>query len=315
MKRIVFVCAALLVFSLSSAPARADNYTGTWSIAPSSKAGDVDLQLRYVRSGSFGSEQWDESEDTPVSQLHGLTTADIQSSGARKTFTIQEDAGAFRADGTFNGGNGAGTWTFVPSPAFANELRRRGMGSPTDKEQFQLAMARFRLSTLDSLLNSGFERPSIGDLIAMGQHGVDDDYINAMKGVRLSPKRISELIRMRDHGVSAKYAAEMLRRAPQLTAEDLIELRDHGVSTEYMQALVDGGYGNVSPSQAERLMDHGVSSRYLAGLHRLGFHPTVDELVRLADHGVSIAFIERMRQHGYTHLSVDDLIRLRDHGF
>jgi hypothetical protein len=62
-------------------------------------------------------------------------------------------------------------------------------------------------------------------------------------------------------------------------------------------------------------MDHGVSSRYLAGLHRLGFHPTVDELVRLADHGVSIAFIERMRQHGYTHLSVDDLIRLRDHGF
>jgi archaellum component FlaD/FlaE len=63
------------------------------------------------------------------------------------------------------------------------------------------------------------------------------------------------------------------------------------------------------------MMDHGVSREYLMGLRRLGYHPSVDDLVRLADHGVSVAFIERMRGHGYTRLSVDDLIRLRDHGF
>jgi hypothetical protein len=82
-----------------------------------------------------------------------------------------------------------------------------------------------------------------------------------------------------------------------------------------MQALSAGGYGSVSPGDAERMMDHGVSREYLAGLRRLGYHPSVDDLVRLADHGVSVSFIERMRSHGYTHLSVEDLIRLRDHGF
>jgi hypothetical protein len=82
-----------------------------------------------------------------------------------------------------------------------------------------------------------------------------------------------------------------------------------------MEALSNGGYGNVSPSDAERMMDHGVSAAYLAGLRRLGYHPGPDDLVKLVDHGVSISFIERMRSHGYAHLTVDDLIRLRDHGF
>jgi hypothetical protein len=314
MKRSIFSCALLLVFSLTVAYARAETFTGTWIVGPSSKAGEVNLELRYARTGPFGSEQWDESDDTPISELHGLSVSDLRGN-ERKTFSIQEDAGEFLADGTFNGGSGAGTWTFQPSPSFANELRRRGIGSTTEKQQFQLAMARFKLSTLDALLASGFERPSIDDLVSMGAHGVTDDYINAMKNVHLSPKRISELIRMRDHGVSARYAADMLRRAPHLTAENLIELRDHGVSSEFMQALADAGYGNAPPSDAERMMDHGVSRRYLEGLRTLGYHPSVDDLVRLVDHGVSIAFIERMRQHGYAHLSVDDLIRLRDHGF
>ncbi len=315
MKRTAFACATLLVLSLMTANARAESFTGTWSIAPSTKPGEVDLELRYSRTGVFGSEQWDESEDTPISELRGISAADVRASGQRKSFTLAQDAGEFRADGTFNGGTGAGVWRFQPNPSFANELRQRGIGGPSEKQQFQLAMSRFKLSTLDALLHSGFERPSIDDLVAMGAHGVNDDYIAAMKNVRLSPKRISELIRMRDHGVSARYAADMLRRAPQLTAEDLIELRDHGVTSEYMQALSDAGYGNVSAPDAERMMDHGVSRRYLQGLRSLGYHPSVDDLVRLVDHGVSVDFIERMRRHGYTHLSVDDLIRLRDHGF
>jgi hypothetical protein len=35
--------------------------------------------------------------------------------------------------------------------------------------------------------------------------------------------------------------------------------------------------------------------------------------VRLRDHGVDLAFVSRLQSHGY-HPSVDDLIRLRDSG-
>lgn len=50
-------------------------------------------------------------------------------------------------------------------------------------------------------------------------------------------------------------------------------------------------------------------------LQHLGYMPSAEELVRLVDHGVTVSFIQRLRSHGYTHLTADDLIRLRDHGF
>jgi hypothetical protein len=305
MKRVVSACALLLVFSLLWTQARAESFTGTWSITPSDKAGMVQLRMDYRRVSGSSNEEWSQSDDVPVAELHR------QGNG----FTLTRDAGQFRAVGVFNGNQGAGTWTFVPSSTFAQELQRRGVGTPTEKEQFELAIGAFKLATVDTLLQSGFQRPSPSDLIRLTEHGVSNDYLNAMKGLRFQPKTIDELVRLRDHGVDPAYAQNMLRRAPQLSAEDLIELRDHGVSNRFMEALSNGGYGNVSPSDAERMMDHGVSAAYLAGLRRLGYHPGPDDLVKLVDHGVSISFIERMRSHGYAHLTVDDLIRLRDHGF
>lgn len=313
MQRLFFSCALLLVLSLMSATARAETFSGTWSITPGG-TGTVHLRVEYRHADSNGNEEWDQSSDVPLSQLRGLSATDLNGTGM-KSFSIVEDAGDLRAQGSFQSGRGGGTWTFVPNAAFASALQQRGAGTPSEKQQFQLAMGGFKIATLDTLLHSGFQRPSVDDLVRMTEHAVSSDYVDAMKGLRFSPKTVGELVRLRDHGVSARYAADMLRRAPQLTAEDLVDLRDHGVSTEYMQALAQAGYGNIAPSEAEKLMDHGVSRNYLAGLQRLGYHPAPDDLVRLADHGVSVAFIERMRGHGYKSLSVDDLIRLRDHGF
>ena len=279
------LCAALLVLSLPVARAQAASYSGTWS-ADGVSNGTVHLRLDYRHADATGNEEWSESNDVPLSTLRGVNVSDFASSGEHKGFTIVRDAGSMHADGWFARGSGSGSWTFEPSGSFRNDLARRGAGTPSEEQQFQLAMSGFKIATLDMLLKSGFERPSVNDLVAMGEHGVNEAYIEAAKNIPLRPKSIGTLIRMRDHGVDAKYAAQMLARDPKLTSDDLIELRDHGVSTEYV-----------------------------TGLERLGYHPTPGELVRLADHGVSVAFIQRMRSHGYSRLSADDLIRLRDHGF
>lgn len=280
------LCAVLLVLSLPAARADADSYSGTWTAQQSSAADTVHLRLDYRHADASGDEEWNESRDVPLSTLRGITASDFASGGEHKGFAIVRDAGTMQADGWFARGSASGSWTFAPNANFAEELARRGVGRPSDKQQFQLAMADFKLATLDALLRDGFERPSIGDLVAMGEHGVTDSYINGVKNVPLRPKNVGTLIRMRDHGVDAAYAAQMMSRDRNLTSEGLIRLRDHGVSTAYVE-----------------------------GLSRLGYHPSSDDLVRLADHGVSVAFIERMRSHGYSRLSADDLIRLRDHGF
>jgi hypothetical protein len=248
-------------------------------------SGSGHVTLEYHRIQGHSEDSWTESFDATPAEIQPSVLAQLRS-GGRRNFTVAEDAGQFQAQGDFSGDQGGGTWVFDPNPGFAEELARRGIGRPDDKQQFELAISRFRLASLDALAASGFERPSIDDLIRMIEHGVTASYIAAMKNVNIRPKSVSSLIRLRDHGVDPLYAEQMLRFDPGLSGDDLVELRDHG-----------------------------VSSAYVTTLSSLGYHPVPGDLIRLMDHGVSTSFIQRMRSHGYTHLSVEDLIRLRDHGF
>jgi hypothetical protein len=280
-----FLCASLLILSLLPLGARAQTYAGTWLAY--AQAGSIDLRLNYRRSDLSGNHEIEQETDVPYAQLRGITSNQFQSTGVHGSFALVRDAGTFNAEGWFAHGSGSGSWSFSPSEAFRRELQRRGIGVPNDYQQLELALMNARLATVDGLLAAGFQRPSVEDVVRMYEHGVDDRYIQAMRGVPMQPK----------------------------TVEGLIRMRDHGVSTGFIAALARFGYGTVSAEDVTRMMDHGVSANYLEGLQRLGYHPQVDDVVRLADHGVSIDFIARMRSHGYTHLSADDLIRLRDHGF
>jgi len=284
MKLAVFAFCALLIGSLS--PALAEEYSGTWTLEHSTQAGSVELGLRYQKTTGNHNESWSETRPVAWSELRGVTNADLDSNGVQKSFSIGRDAGTFTAQGSLSHGHGAGTWTFAPSASFNDQLRRRGIGSPDAHQQFELAMAGFQFATLDTMLSSGFQRPSIADLVAMIEHGVSDRYIAEMRGLGLRPNSAQTLIRMRDHGVSSSFAAAVMKALPGTTVDKLIALRDHGVGTSYIQSFAS-----------------------------LGYRVSADDLIRLRDHGVSSSFIERMRSHGYTHLSVDDLIRLRDSGF
>lgn len=268
-----------------AAPACAESYSGTWAISPSDQAGSVQLELRYQQRTATGNDEWDESRTTPLSELRGLSPSDLAGHGQRN-FTILRDAGSFRAEGMADNGHAAGTWSFSRSASFNSQLQRRGIGAPDETQQFELAMADFKLGTLDELLASGFERPSVGDLISMIEHGVSDRYIQELRGVGLRPKSAGSLIRMRDHGVSSNFIQTVMKALPGTSVDELVALRDHGVSENYINTLA-----------------------------QMGYRPSASDLVRLRDHGVSASFIERLRSHGYTKLSVDDLIRLRDSGF
>lgn len=318
--RLAIVTTCALVFAAVT-PAMAQQYTGTWSIerayAYRSQAtpppDSLHLQLEYHVTTATGNEQWSESRSVPISEFRGISM-DVLNARGPKSFDVIRDAGTIHADGMFADGHGGGTWTFVPSPSFSGQLQRRGIGAPSPEQQFYLAMAGFKFSTLDMLLADGFQRPTINDLVSMGNHGVSDDYIRSVRGLGLHPKSVQALIRMRDHGVGPTFAAAVLKAMPSATIDDLIALRDHGVSEQFMATLRQLGY-NSSPTEAASMRDHGVSESYIQDLAKMGYHPSAGDLIRLRDHGVSASFIERMRSHGYTKLSVDELIRLRDSGF
>jgi hypothetical protein len=284
MKLTLIAMCALLFASLGTA--LAEDYTGTWTLEHSTETGSVQLGLRYQKITAGGNQEWDESRPVAWTDLRGVTSADLDSGGVSKSFSIVRDAGSFQAQGSLSRGHGAGVWTFAPSMSFNGQLRRRGIGATDSHQQFELAMSGFQFATLDQLLASGFQRPSAGDLVAMGEHGVSGTYIAELRGLGLHPNSAQALIRLRDHGVGGSFAAAVMKAFPGTTVDELVKLRDHGVGTAYMQTFAS-----------------------------MGYRVTADDLIRLRDHGVTSSFIERLRSHGYTKLSIDDLIRLRDSGF
>ena len=241
-----FSCALLLVLSLMAPRARADSYSGTWSITPSSMPGKVILELRYHRTDSTGTHEWDDSHDVPAPHVRN------------NSFVISTDAGDFDAQGTFSGMQGGGIWTFMPNPGFAAQLQRRGIDAPSEKDQFELAMVDFKLTTLDTLLASGFARPAVSDLVRMAEHGISNDYVAQLRGVQFSSKTIESLIRLHDHGVTPQYMQGMQRLGYHPSAEELVRLVDHGVTVAFVERMRKYGYTHLSADDLIRLRDHGI---------------------------------------------------------
>src|SRR5947209_16654079 len=177
--------ASCVLAALTLAPASAQQYAGTWSLERATTQGVVrtdamQLTLEYHRVSANGNESWNDSRPAALGEFRGITMADLDRN-QRKTFDIVRDAGTIHADGSFASGRGAGVWTFEPNGSLAGQLQRRGIGAPNSEQQFDLAMSDFKLSTLDALLASGFERPTLGELVSMGEHGVSDDYIRQIR--------------------------------------------------------------------------------------------------------------------------------------
>lgn len=316
MKRVASAAAIAALFAIAAGSAFANEQPqqlgGTCGVRGPVHSSMVSLWLRYERVDGSEHSSYSTENDVPVTSLRGFSPGDLDGGSVHK-FTVSSDAGDVVCSAIGGHGEMGGTFDFVPSARFNDELRKRGMSAASSEDQLRLALSHFKLATLDALLRGGFQRPTTGDLVRLTDHGITDDYISGMQQLRLVPKTVDGLVRMRDHGVTLDYARTMLQNYPGSSVDDLVRARDHGVSLRYASAM-RRDWGNASLNDLVQLVDHGVSETYMAQLAQMGYRPSASDAVRLADHGVTPAYIERLRKHGYTKLSIEDLIRLRDSG-
>ena len=270
--------------ALASAPRV---FSGTFELSGCATAGQVRLRLEYRYSSPGHSDSDDVAQCVPFSEFRGLTMVDLAAGGvAHRTFSIVRDAGTMQAEGGIGDGAGSGTWTFVPSSSFAAELQQRALGAPGAMQQFEFMLSDFRIGTLDALRRNGFAKPSVADLVTLGEVGVTNELIEAALGLPSQTKTVSELNRVAEVGVTPAYIAGFKRLGYHPLLEDLIRLKEVGVTTSYV-----------------------------AGFERLGYHPSAQELMRLKEVGVELSWVERELSHAATHPNIEDLIRLKEQGF
>ena len=284
--------AVLLLATFLAAPVLSAQRTvpsgGQWLIEPGEHPGIVRLTIRYGERRY--SDNWNSQDDVPMSQLVGLSAAEMGGAGTTVHFKIVRSAGTLTCEGWFDDGKGSGHFTYQPNPDFVVELAKRGINAPppTAWEQFQMTMAGVGLDLVDELARQKYERPTATELARMGTHGVDLEYVRDIgaRGYHLGDSK--SLIRMRDHGVDGDYIADMkdMGYAPS-SPEELVESRDHGVDPSYIASLKEAGYERLSLQELRRARDHGVTRGFIQRVKARGYRkPTLDEVIRLRDRGL-----------------------------
>jgi hypothetical protein len=274
--------------------------------------GSVEFEMGFSRF--LNTTSW--SRTVPVSDLAGLSEAQLSGPGAQVNFVLRRDAGEFRCHGATSEGKGVGSCTYAANPAFPAAFAKRGVSGPlTAVEQFELAIGDVGFNYLDELKRGGYATPSAPLLIDAIHHGVNLRHLVAYNATGYRFGTLDALIRLRDHGVSDRYLTDLHGYGyANLKADELVQLRDHGVSTSFLKGLHDAGYMSVPVADLARMRDHGVSAEFVGETQKAGFRLRPDDLERLRDHGVTGGFISELRAMGYDRVSAEDIIRLRDHG-
>jgi hypothetical protein len=284
-KQMLFAAAAAVLVCAAQPDVRAQMPDRIdWRIEPSSHAAQVQFGLSYRTRG--GHSNW--SNTTPVSELQGLTSAQLQSrENVPVAFRIVREAGRFDCGGHVRARSGTGQCRFAPDAGFAAELARRGVGTPTANQQLQLTLARTSMTLLDALDSGRYQRPSVDDLVNAGIHGADAAYVEAIGEAGYNPRTVDGLVDMRIHGVSVDFVREMRALGyGALRSEELVALRIHGLTPDYVRELRALGYDRLSAGQLQSMRIHGVSPGFVRGtLARGGPRPDADELVAMRIHG------------------------------
>src|SRR3989442_1527483 len=224
--------AVLLLASFLAASVLSAQHTvpsgGQWLIEPGERPGIVRLTIRYGERRY--SDNWNSQDDVPLSQLVGLSAADMGGSGAAVHFKIVRSAGTLTCEGWFDDGKGSGHFTYQPNPEF-----------------------------IESLNSAGYKNLGAEDLVRLRDHGVDGEYIADMKELGYAPSNLEELVEARDHGVDASYIVSLKEAGyERLSLQELRRARDHGVTRGFIQRVKARGYGNPSPDEVIRLRDRGL---------------------------------------------------------
>jgi len=313
------ICTSAVGLAAVAAPEDRQLESIDWSIQRGgSQADGSKVQLTIEsRWNSNSRSMW--SNDRPIGELSGLSAAQLIGPAAPVRFVLGGEAGRLDCAGNAGRLSGSGPCSFTPNPAFGAYLQARNMGTPTRQQAFSLTMSGVGRDLIDALDKSGFERPNIEQLTAMGIHGANADFVRALSGLgyRLTA---DDVVAFKIHGVEPDYIRALAPIAPKLrhiSASDLVSLKIHGVEPQFVRAMASMGpqFEEVTADDLVSMAIHGVRPELAGSYVRLeGGALRSDDLVSMAIHGVTADYIEQIAALGYHNLSADGLVSMAIHG-
>jgi len=195
------------------------------------------------------------STDFRPSELVGLDLAGFRGAGSRPLrFSVIRAAG--RLDCSGNGGQSflEGNCSFTRDPAFAELLRSRGIGNPTDEQALVLMAVNAQRDVIDAIAAARYPTPSIDDLTALSALGVDGAYIRNMAASGYRPGTIDGLIQFKALDITPAWIAGFSRIGyANLPADELVQLKALDITPEFVAGFDSLGYGHLPVDELVQL--------------------------------------------------------------
>jgi len=314
--------AATACTASTAAPNRSDDNrplgTIRWNIDNLDRRDDGQVQLSFrTGEGSRNNSNWSSGYD--LADLQGLSRSQLDGSNQPVRFALVREAGRLDCSGSAGNRQGVGTCGFTPDAGFAGRLTAAGIGRPTERQAYNLALAKVRYELVEELGRHGYDKPTVSDLVGLGIHGATAGYVKEIADAGYRLGKVDGLVQFRIFGINGRFIGDMAAIGPQfrnLSADDLVQFKIFGVKPELVRAYTQMGYPAINPKDLVAMQIHGVSPEFVTELAALGYRnvPT-QKLVELRIHGVTADFIRDLKQEGVALPSPDQLVRLRLAGY
>ena len=225
-------------------------------------------------------------------EIQGLTRQQTLAGGGVR-FSIVREAGTIECEGSFQNGNGSGTFRFTPNPGFISSMKSRGFdfekepawNDDRERENRLFAAATLNVTTAlaDDLLSADFGKLEVEDLFKAAIFKVDSKFMREMKDSGFPGLGMEELVKARIFKIDAGFVREAARMGfDKEPFESLVKMRIFKVTPEFVAEVRGEGLNDLS----------------------------IEDLVKMKIFKIDADFIRRAKADG-TPLEVEDLVQKR----
>lgn len=284
---------------------------------PSLAQGEWETDLKGFQSGIFSGSSSTMMEVREGNNSRYLATKPIsdfpelrepQPDNSPVSFTLNSDAGVFHFNGIVTGETAQGHYNFSPNEAYATSASKLLNRELTTPDLIELSLLNISLEYIQGVQAAGLTA-NYDDVLLLKRYAIQSDAIKAYAALGF---KAQEIIKLRNHGVSAELAQKFRAFSYGSNVDELVKLRNHGISPEYIQEWRDGGF-TLTTDELVRMRNHGVKAEYAAAWKGAGYDFTFEELIKARNFGVPQGFAQAFKEAGYTP-SLDEIVRLRQFG-
>ena len=296
------VSLAFAVLVVGSNVIAQNSMTGDWTASLSNSRGKAresdaernddagKLHLNFERrTDKGGRNQMGQSYD--FADLRGLSREQVLAGGQVK-FSLVREAGRIDCEGSFQNGNGSGTFRFTANQSFVSAMKSRGFDfeaesdfrdeRDSDNRLFAATTLNVTTALADDLTSAGFGKLHVDDLFKAAIFKIDSRFMREMKATGFN-----------------------------LDMEDLVKARIFKIDPDYVHAVSQMGFDKEPFEGLVKMRIFKITPEFVAEVRNEGLNDlSVEDVVKLRIFKIDSAFIRQAKAEGVP-LEVERLVQRR----